>query len=239
MALASGFHLMGQDNDNNVFNPLSDNISSLLPPLETLIDSAISHSAEIKFWDAGVKAKESKILSEKRLWLRNLGISTDLRYGTYDNLSLSESPAGTPVTVYSNQIQTRYGGAVYFKLPLSDMADRKNQIRFAEFERKQSIYSRESKKDDIRKEVIIQYNQLLLSQKLLKIQASNLQSSNVNLQMAEKKFQNSEINVSELSSITEINSRALSAFETAKSDFVTNYMMLQELTGIKFNLSLK
>ena len=55
--------------------------------------------------------------------------------------------------------------------------------------------------------------------------------------MADKEFQNGVIPVGEYSRISEIVSRAEVDFETAKTDYNTAYMILEELVGYKFNLN--
>ncbi len=221
------------------FNPLNSNITDFIPPLTALIDSAISHSPEVKFWQAVIRANESKILTQKRLWMKNLGVSADVRYGTYDNFLLNETPAGVPTTVYSNQTQTRYGTSLYLKLPLYELANRKNNVRFAKEELNQAQYNLETKVNEIRERVIKQYYELILAQKVLKVQSEALQNSNINLDMAEKRFKDSEITLSELTSISESNSRAKALFESAKVDFVTSYKLLEELVGFEFNIKVK
>jgi hypothetical protein len=55
--------------------------------------------------------------------------------------------------------------------------------------------------------------------------------------MAEKGFVNGAISVDDYSRVSEIGARTETDFEAAKMDFVTAYMILEVLTGIKFNLT--
>ena len=57
--------------------------------------------------------------------------------------------------------------------------------------------------------------------------------------MAEKQFLNGIINIAEYSSVTEIVSRSEADFESSKMEFRTAYMLLEEIVGIKFNLTNK
>jgi len=59
------------------------------------------------------------------------------------------------------------------------------------------------------------------------------------MEMVEKSFINGTITLTEYSSLTEIASRAEADFETSKMEFRTAYMILEEIVGMKFNLSIK
>jgi len=47
---------IGQTRDTTYFNPLIDDITQRIPPLEDLIDSAIVHNPQIKYYDADIGA---------------------------------------------------------------------------------------------------------------------------------------------------------------------------------------
>jgi len=54
--------------------------------------------------------------------------------------------------------------------------------------------------------------------------------------MSEKEFQNGVIPVGEYARISEIVSKAESDLETAKAEFSTAFMIMEEICGMKFNL---
>ena len=56
--------------------------------------------------------------------------------------------------------------------------------------------------------------------------------------MAEKEFLNGVIPVTEYSRLYSITSQAEENYESALMDFKTDYMLLEELTGMKFKLNL-
>jgi hypothetical protein len=89
---------------------------------------------------------------------------------------------------------------------------------------------------ELRQTVIRQYNELILKHNLLKIKSKFLETSRINAQMAEKEFLNGVALVSEYARIAEINSRVESDFETVRMDFLTAYLILEEIVGIKFHI---
>lgn len=216
------------------FNPRTQNIKQYLPPLGVLIDSAIKNNPRIKFWQADIEVGQSNIRSARRQWTRHIGISSDIRYGNYDNLSMGGTAGTTPVPIYYSKQETRYGVGMFMKYPFFDLLNRRSDIKLAEYEKLQATYNKQNEINNVREEVIIQFNNLLLKQKKLTIQTSYMETSNLNLMMAERKFKNGLIQLTEMARLTEINSRSKLAFEDAKTDFVVSFLILQEIVGFKF-----
>ena len=88
----------------------------------------------------------------------------------------------------------------------------------------------------MREKVITQYNDVLLKQRLLIIKSKYLETSKINMQMAEKGFMNGTISVDDYSRVSEIASNTEADFETTKMEFMTAYMLLEETTGMRFNI---
>lgn len=89
---------------------------------------------------------------------------------------------------------------------------------------------------EIREQVIRQYNDVVVKQRLLRIKSRYLETSRINLQMAEKGFMNGTVTVDDYSQVSEIESRTESDFENTRMEFLTAYMILEEITGLTFNL---
>ena len=69
----------GQNRDTTYFNPLIDDIILRIPPLEDLIDSAIVHNPQIKYYDADIVEWRYRVKSASRVWLRNFYLDTYLQ----------------------------------------------------------------------------------------------------------------------------------------------------------------
>ena len=92
----------------------------------------------------------------------------------------------------------------------------------------------ESQQDETRQLVIRQYQEALLKQKLLIITSQNLGSAKVNMEMVEKEFRNGVIPIAEYVRISDMTSRIQSEYETAKSNFLLNKRLLENLVGYTF-----
>jgi outer membrane protein TolC len=220
------------------FDVLNDNIETMLPPLETIIDSAIFNNPYVKFRDLQIGVNQNKLEANQLQWSRNLGIQADGRYGTFNNFSTNTSEGQTPSTVSTLTSQFNWGFGAYIKFPLFDVIGRKTQVGLSELEVVQAEEMAQMQRNEVRQAVIKQYNELILSQRLLRNKSKYVETANISMNMAETEFKNGVIPLAEFARISEIESKAELDFETAKMSFTNAYMILEELAGIKFNLNI-
>jgi len=225
--------------DGKADDLLKGDIETILPPLETIIDSAISNNPYVKFKDLQIDVNEYKLKAERSLWTKNIGFQTDARYGTFDNFSTNTAEGQNPTLYATRSSQLNYGAGAYLKLPFYDFMNRKNQIRLAKAEVDQAQNLSLVQRNEVRQLVIKQYNDLIIKSRVLKIKLKYAETSKINMEMVEKEFLNGIISVSEYARISESVSRTDTDIETAKMDFRTAYMILEEIVGMKFNLMKK
>lgn len=232
------FRISGFAQNPANFDSMKENIETMLPPLETIIDSAIANNPFVRFREMDIKVNEHKLQTDKIVWTKDLGVQTDIRYGTFNNFSTNTAEGQTPATLASLSSQFNYGVGAYLKFPLYDFVNRKNQINQSKAEIEKAISMAEVQRNEVRQLVIRQYNDVILKQRLLRNKSKYIETARVNMLMAEKEFQNGVIPLGEYTRISDIASRAESELESAKSDFTTAYMILEELVGIKFKLKI-
>jgi outer membrane protein TolC len=130
-----------------------------------------------------------------------------------------------------------YGFGAYLKVPIYDIINRKNQINQSKAEIEKAISMAEAQRNDVRQLIIKQYNDVILKQRLLKNKLRYIETARINMQMTEKEFLNGVIPTGEYTRISEIISRAESDLENSRVDFITSFMMLEELAGCKFKIN--
>jgi outer membrane protein TolC len=232
-----GVSTPGFTQTKDTFNPLKDEIGEKLEPLSALLDSAMKHDPYVQFRDMQVIINNCKLKANRSEWIRNIGVQADIRYGTFDNYSTNNSGGSTPTSMATTRSEAKYGYAAYVKFPIYDFVNRKNQIKLAKIEIQQAAAMAEVQRNEVRLLVIRQYNDLLLKQSLLKLKAKYIETARINLEMVEREFQNGVVSVGEYSRISEIVTRTEADFESARIDFITSYMVLEEIVGFKFNLT--
>jgi outer membrane protein TolC len=181
--------------------------------------------------------KKTSIKSTSNLWLKNIGLETYYNYGTADYYSINNT-SGNQALNTSVQTTNRYSVGAYVRLPLYDLFDRKNLIKADKYRYEQAYYEKENEKFFLRKQVILQYNDVILKQKLFRITNESLIESKLQAEMAEKEFAQGEINLTELARLKDMSAKSMMQYEQSKFDFINAYLMLQELSGVRF-ISLK
>jgi len=231
--------LAGFAQQNKEPDLLNDNIESMLPPLETIIDSAIAKNPFVKFRDLQIIVNTHKLKSDRADWTRDIGFQTDVRYGTFDNFASNVVQGQNPALSSTRNTQTNYGVGAYIRIPFYDFLNRKNQIKLSKAEIEQAKSYSMIQRNELRQLVIRQYNEVIIKQRLLRIKTKYTETSRINMQMVEKQFISGAITLTEYSSLSEITSRAESDLESSKMEFRTAYMILEEVVGMKFNLTNK
>jgi outer membrane protein TolC len=230
------FQTSSSAQESGKFDIQNDDIESMLPPLETIIDSAIANNPTIRSTDLQTRIKEYKLKGDRTLWIKNLGMQTDVRYGTINNFSSNTGDGQIPSLSVMQSNSLNYGVGAFVKIPIYDVINRKNIIRSDQFEIEQAQYLSQSQINELRKIVIVQYNDLILKHRVLKIKSKYAETSKINLQMVEKEFSNGAIQITEYARQSEIAAKTEVEFETARLDFKTSYMIFEEIVGVRFNL---
>ena len=230
------FRIPAPAQNGGTFDPLRDDISDKLPPLPVLIDSALANDPGMRYSNLQVTVNKGNLTTSRSQWTQNFGLQANYGYGTFDYLYNSTAGGQAPPTYTLSQSLSQYGVGAYLRIPISDIVNRHNLVRTAKAEVSQAMALADTRRQEIREQIIRQYNDLIVKQRLLRIKSKYLETAKINLQMAEKGFMNGTVTVDDYSSVSEIEARTESDFEVTRMDFNTSYMMLEEITGIKFNL---
>lgn len=234
-------HNYGMAQQSKKFNPLSDDITHFLPPMNVLLDSAYAHDGALKFNQLQYQVNQGNLRTSQTEWTQNLGVLANVQYGTgyFYNSNTGNVVAGQSQqqTLSSQQNQTTYSVGGFYRLPLSDLVNRKNQVRISRTIVQQAQALIESRRNEIQQIVIKQYNDIITKQQVLKIKSQYLETTRINSQMAEKGFVKGSISLDDYARVTEIGTRTETDFETAKMDFINSYMIMEVITGMNFNLS--
>lgn len=218
------------------FNPLVDNIQDKLPPLEVLIDSAIKNAPLIRMEDAEISLAKYRLKEDKRSWTRNFGFNSSASYGNFYNYSTNETAGGTPSEFLSNRTQSAFSVGFYLRFPLFEIINQKNYVNQGKREIEKHMIRKEQMIKEAKQDVIFTYQDLLLHQDLLKVKNEAQVTTSLQVAMAEKEFLNGKITIAELARMTEIHSTNLYNYKKDRMLFYRQYLILEELVGIKFNL---
>ena len=228
-------HQVVHSQDSLHVSLLTIDVARSLPPLELLIDSALKNDPKIQFRDLQLIVNNSKLKASKLEWTRNMGLQSDIRYGTFDNFSTNTSEGQTVNLLATRSNQTNYGVGLYLKFPIDDIVGRKHELNLARAELSQAEQMAEAQRQEVRQLIIKQYNEVLLNQRLLVIRSNYYQSALISREMAEQKFRNGVGDLTEYTRISEISTRAEADYEISRSEFISSYLILEDIAGFRFS----
>jgi outer membrane protein TolC len=214
---------------------INDGAEFAIPPLNALIDSAILHNPYVKFRDNQILINEAKLKMNQTQWTRNIGFQTDIRYGTFNNFNNSTTGGQTPDINSTLTTEFNYGVGAYIRLPFDEIFNHKNLIKSSKSEVEQASNMAAVQRQELRQLVIKQYNELMLKVKLFQIKSKYLETSRINVAMAEKEFKNGTIPITEYSRVSEMLSIAETEYQTVKAEYNNAYMILEDIVGFKLN----
>jgi outer membrane protein TolC len=219
-----------------VFDPLVDNIQDKLPPLEVLIDSAVKNAPRIRLEDAAISIARYKVQEYKRAWTKDLSFLSSFSYGNLYQFSTSETAGGLPTEFLSIGTRTNFTVGVSLRMPLFDILNRTNSINQGKREIESHVILKEQMKREPKQAVIFSYQALLLHQDLLKVKNEAQITSSIQVKMAEKEFLNGKISISDLARVSQTHAVNLYSYKQDRMLFFKQYLLLEELVGMKFNL---
>jgi hypothetical protein len=229
-----------QQNKLQRFNPLTNNVEEVLPPLSVLLDSAVVHAAQVKYEGLHAMRNRYEIIRARLEWTQYFGVNLDGSFGDWINHDFylggynQGSTILTPAYILSNRWD--YAISFWVRFPLSSILKRKNEIMIGKKEVEMSLALRDQRANEARLLVIQYYNAMIQAQNKMKISNEYQDYTRIQMQMADLQFENKEIEVAEYARLKEIQTRGAYDFEQYKSEFSMNYQLLEETTGIKFNL---
>jgi len=216
------------------FNPITDDISKKLPPLEALIDSAIENSPLVRIEELQADYNTYEINSAKKKWLSHIYLDAEFDAGNWLYRDRNELLTIDWYNYESRRVSYYAGFSIRF--PLVDIFDRRNQINLKKKQKEIALVTREHRVREVREAVVTTYNELIQQQNLLQISNEYQQYANIYMPIAEMEFKNGEIPASELQRLKDYQTRGELAFAEIIKAFNDAYWRLEEIVGMKFNL---
>lgn len=205
----------------------SPDLEAQLIPLNEIIEVAIRHSPYLKYDSALIEASEKDVVLAKRSWQHNLSAFANYSSGNQQFLT-----TGGDKDIQNNLINGyRYG--VNLNLPLSEFTTRKIRIQQERAEMHALVHKKGQTEMELRKQVIIHYNNLIAAQRILKIKTVGRENALVLQQMAEKQFREGTTSLQDYATVSEITNDAEASYELAKSTFNSLYRQFEDLLGVQ------
>lgn len=225
-----------QIDSSRFFNPITDDITKRLPPLQVLIDSAAYNSPDVRYQELEEDYYSYTTLSAKRAWLNYFSIQWNSNFGRWDFWDNQQNYLPLGQYFHSWSWRSNYAIGFYVNFPLLGIVDRRNQINQQKKLIEIAAMQKEINRRYLATQVITYYNNLVEYQNYIRIYNKYQNFTLMQMQMAQNEFLNSEISTAEYTRLKEIQTRGAINFQQAIAEFNNAYQLLQVATGMKFNL---
>jgi outer membrane protein TolC len=212
----------------------SIDLESQLPPLENLIEIAINNSPYLKYDSVLITSGEMDVTLAKRRWQNNVSGFANYAAGNqrfFINNVGSSDQQGNVINGY------RYG--VNVTLPLSEITTRRLRINKEKAQLQTLGFKKDQTEMELRRQVIVEYNNLIAAQRILKIRTSARENALVVQQMADKQFKEGTTSLEDYSNVSYLTVGAESDYELARSNFSALYKQFEELVGVDISNLIK
>jgi len=210
----------------------TDDFLSMLPPLETLIDSALAHAPELKGQEVAIRMSRLDMRHAKNKWTTDIiNAGGVVNYGKLNDLYLSNNSPNSSVAATSSS-QTRYSVGVSVKIPITTFFD-KYDYKSASLELEQTQSKMQGMIREIREKVMDRYNNLLANYHAYMILFETFDDQEVLMQTAENDFLTNQISIAELSGVRISFANAKIDINRAKFEFQRSLWMLEETVGFR------
>ncbi|WP_162340265.1 TolC family protein [Cyclobacterium salsum] len=221
-----GSVLAQQDGDVSGELDLNIPIENQLPALDSLIDLAIGQHPTVRLNEALVGSAESRLKLAKKSWANLLRGYVDYGYGNQAIVT-----TGTQGADLSN-IANGYRTGLNLSIPLAEIINRGDRIKLQQNELQATFHKTREMELVIAEQVIEQYNDLLLAQRLMNIRSQMQEKARTNVLQMEMEFNLGNLDATSYMRNAEIHTIAQSEYENAKSSFFVAVQKLELLIGV-------
>lgn len=203
--------------------------------LPLLYDAAIKYSAEIENAEAAKQIASEEIKLGKRQILNGISIGSGYSYGTWFQFAGAGESSPSQWNAFSQPVRSNWNVGLNMGFNLLNIINRRSEINKRQMGLKQAEGDRKLVEREIRKEVIVLYQQLVLSRQILMNYQDAFQSASINKEISDKRFREGEIEVSEQITSMEYYNESSLRLQEAKSTYMTNLLLLEERIGMTIN----
>lgn len=199
--------------------------------LPLLTAAAIKHSPQLKSLDVQKSINEQDIKLAKKGILSGIGAVGTYTYGNQGSIGAYD-PNNTG---FNTSTSGRYSAGVSMALPLLSVIGRGSTIKKEELNYQRTELTRQEQELQTRQQVIQSYQNVVLAKKLLTLQQEAYVTVQTTFRLAEKQFRQGQLSLAEFTESTNLLSQTAMAQETARSQYETSFMLLEELVGNKIS----
>lgn len=204
-----------------------------LPPLQTLIDSALMHSPILRGASHEVTMSQHELTDAQKDWMQKINFAADFRYGSQYDYSRLNSSSGGLLPLSETTVAPTYGIGVSAYMPVSDIFDHKRKKQKAKLKIEQSESRRDEVAQTVRQTVIAAYYDVLTAQKTLATRAEISASAGMLYDQSKLDYAENRITLADFTKANEAYLNAQNEVETQKFALFKAVRTLEVMVGIE------
>ena len=197
-----------------------------------LTQAVLRRSAQLKGLELSKQISEQDILLTRKNILQSLAVGGGYTYGNQG--SIGGVDLKNP-TQFNTSNSGRYSAGVNLSLSLGQLLSRGNQIQIGKLNLARNESARLDREDQLRQFVIQSYQNLVLARKLLTLQQEAYVTVQTNYRLTERQFRQGQLSLPEFADANAQVTSAAAAQETARNQYETAVMLLEEIAGTKLS----
>ncbi|GGG50856.1 TolC family protein [Hymenobacter glacieicola] len=200
--------------------------------LPILHQAAISHSAGIEKLELAKQVANEDIRLARKKILNTLALTSSYSYGTLPYFATNGSTERIQqLNAFSLSARAQYTVGLNMAVPFELLANRRATVHKQELLLQQAVAERAVGETEIRRQVILLYQELALAHANLQHHQNAVQSASISKKLADSKFRSGEIQVDEQMAATELHGKALLAQAEARNKYQTAMLLLEDFLG--------
>lgn len=200
--------------------------------LPLLTAAAVRHSADLQALEIDKSLSEQNLLLARKAILNSVGVGAGYTYGNQTSIGVSNPQDPNQFGTFSSG---RYSIGVNFSLPVGHVVSRGHLIKREELSIRRSEAVRRERENLLRQQLIPLYQNVLLARKVLTLQQEAYVNTLTGHQLAEKQFRRGQLSLQEFSAASSQLTSVAVAQETARTQYDTTFMLLEEVVGAKIS----
>ncbi|WP_139923557.1 TolC family protein [Hymenobacter sp. DG01] len=205
--------------------------------LPILYQAAISHSAGLEKLELAKQVANEDIRLARKKILNSFSLGSSYNYGTLPYFATNGSTERVQqLNAFSLGARAQYNVGLNVMVPLEQLSSRRATIHKQELLLQQATAERSVGEAEVRRQVILLYQELGLARANLQHYQNAVQTSGISKKLADSKFRSGEMPVDEQMAATELHNKALLAQEEARNKYQTALLLLEDLLGTPLHL---
>ena len=200
--------------------------------LPLLTAAVLKNSAQLKSLAISRAITLEDIKTTRLSILNSLSTGANYNYGSL--LTIGGAPNAAP-TQLGTSGEGRYSVGVGVGLSLGQLLSRSNNIQKERLNLERGEQQRLDFENQLNQQVIALYQNLRLARKLLTLQQEAYVTTQSNFRLTERQFRQGQLSLPEFAAATSQVTGASLAQETARSQYETAFMVLEEIAGTKLS----